>query len=296
MNTSTEHYQFSNKFNLGSTIVLTLLGIFVAIILGVVYAIISRFSPLILIDIGLLVGMCYLIIMLQSNLSQLAKIRNVKINILMTFLICLFAYYSNLVTFEVLLFDTNYLSNWISLFLSPIDTITILIDDIIPYREITITKGSSSKGSISGMLLAGVYLVEFLVFFYPILTVLFIEDAFCEDCQTWYKKYFFYSLSNEELEDNINNSRVGSYANALANVDFHKDTKDIVTTTGESVSLLNYEYCQCPKCQQKSVLTITKKMLKHTDKGPQVEGVSDGILVNQAYIDQQTDHLFSSQI
>ena len=296
MNTSTEHYQFSNKFNLGSTIVLTLLGIFVAIILGVVYAIISRFSPLILIDIGLLVGMCYLIIMLQSNLSQLAKIRNVKINILMTFLICLFAYYSNLVTFEVLLFDTNYVSNWISLFLSPIDTITILIDDIIPYREITITKGSSSKGSISGMLLAGVYLVEFLVFFYPILTVLFIEDAFCEDCQTWYKKYFFYSLSNEELEDNINNSRVGSYANALANVDFHKDTKDIVTTTGESVSLLNYEYCQCPKCQQKSVLTITKKMLKHTDKGPQVEGVSDGILVNQAYIDQQTDHLFSSQI
>ena len=296
MNTSTEHYQFSNKFNLGSTIVLTLLGIFVAIILGVVYAIISRFSPLILIDIGLLVGMCYLIIMLQSNLSQLAKIRNVKINILMTFLICLFAYYSNLVTFEVLLFDTNYLSNWISLFLSPIDTITILIDDIIPYREITITKGSSSKGSISGMLLAGVYLVEFLVFFYPILTVLFIEDAFCEDCQTWYKKYFFYSLSNEELEDNINNSRVGSYANALANVDFHKDTKDIVTTTGESVSLLNYEYCQCPKCQQKSVLTITKKMLKHTDKGPQVEGVSDGILVNQAYIDQQTDHLFLSQI
>ena len=296
MNTSTEHYQFSNKFNLGSTIVLTLLGIFVAIILGVVYAIISRFSPLILIDIGLLVGMCYLIIMLQSNLSQLAKIRNVKINILMTFLICLFAYYSNLVTFEVLLFDTNYLSNWISLFLSPIDTITILIDDIIPYREITITKGSSSKGSISGMLLAGVYLVEFLVFFYPILTVLFIEDAFCEDCQTWYKKYFFYSLSNEELEDNINNSRVGSYANALANVDFHKDTKDIVTTTGESVSLLNYEYCQCPKCQQKSVLTITKKMLKHTDKGPQVEGVSDGILVNQAYIDQQTEQLFSSQI
>lgn len=296
MNPSTEHYQFSNKFNLGSTIVLTLLGIFVAIILGVVYAIISRFSPLILIDIGLLVGMCYLIIMLQSNLSQLAKIRNVKINILMTFLICLFAYYSNLVTFEVLLFDTNYLSNWISLFLSPIDTITILIDDIIPYREITITKGSSSKGSISGMLLAGVYLVEFLVFFYPILTVLFIEDAFCEDCQTWYKKYFFYSLSNEELEDNINNSRVGSYANALANVDFHKDTKDILTTTGESVSLLNYEYCQCPKCQQKSVLTITKQMLKHTDKGPQVEGVSDGILVNQAYIDQQTDQLFSSQI
>lgn len=297
MNTSTEHYQFSNKFNLGSTIVLTLLGIFVAILLGVVYAIISHFSPLILIDIGLIVGMCYVIIMLQSNLSQLAKIRNVKINILMTFLICLFAYYSNLVTFEVLLFDTHYLSNWISLFLSPIDTITLLIDDIIPYREITITKGSSSKGSISGMLLAGVYLIEFLVFFYPILTALFIEDAFCEDCQTWYKKYFFHSLSSEELENNINNSRVGNYADALANVELQKDIRDLlVKKTDDKMSMLNYEYCQCPKCQQKSILTITKKMLKQTDKGPEVEGVNDGILVNQAYLDHQTDQLFSTKI
>lgn len=296
MSSTNEYYQFSNKFNLGSTILLTLIGIFVAIILGVVYAIISHFSPLILIDIGLLVGMYSLIVVLQTHLSQIAKIRNVKINILMTFLICLFAYYSNLVTFEVLLFDTNYLSNWISLFLSPIDTITILINEIIPYREITITKGSS-EGSISGLGLAGVYLVEFIGFLCPILAALSIEDAFCEDCQTWYKKYFFYSLSNEELENNINSSRVGSYADALANVELQKDIRDLlVQKTDDQMPMLNYEYCQCPKCQHKSILTITKKMLKQTKKGPEVEDVSDGILVNQAFIDNQTDQLFSTKI
>lgn len=298
MNLSNSQYQLSKKFQLIPTILFTVVGIFIAIFLGVLYSTISSFSPLILLDIGLAVGMAWVLIAITSNLTKLAKVRNELVSFLMALIICLFAYYSATVTFELLIFDMDY-EYWLDLFLSPVTVFDIIISDIIPNRVITITKGSSKSGlEISGILLGIVYLVELIVFLWPAAVALNMDDCFCEDCQKWYSKFNFYSASDDSLVTNINTCQSGHYADVLSQVVFYKNLNELVQQfdpTPEEITGLNYIYCQCPNCHERNLLSILKIKLKKNKKEYEAVTDSDSILVNNNYIDAKTDEIFQTQ-
>lgn len=298
MNLSNSQYQLSKKFQLIPTILFTVVGIFIAIFLGVLYSIISSFSPLILLDIGLAVGMAWVLTTITSNLTKLAKVRNELVSFLMALIICLFAYYSATVTFELLIFDMDY-EYWLDFFLSPVTVFDIIISDIIPNRVITITKGSSKSGlEISGILLGIVYLVELIVFLWPAAVALNMDDCFCEDCQKWYSKFNFYSASDDSLVTNINTCQSGHYADVLSQVVFYKNLNELVQQsepTPEEITGLNYIYCQCPNCHERNLLSILKIKLKKNKKEYEAVTDSDSILVNNNYIDAKTDEIFQTQ-
>ncbi|MCX8600859.1 MULTISPECIES: hypothetical protein [unclassified Gilliamella] len=298
MNLSNSQYQLSKKFQLIPTILFTVVGIFIAIFLGVLYSIISSFSPLILLDIGLAVGMAWVLTTITSNLTKLAKVRNELVSFLMALIICLFAYYSATVTFELLIFDMDY-EYWLDFFLSPVTVFDIIISDIIPNRVITITKGSSKSGlEISGILLGIVYLVELIVFLWPAAVALNMDDCFCEDCQKWYSKFNFYSASDDSLVTNINTCQSGHYADVLSQVVFYKNLNELVQQsepTSEEITGLNYIYCQCPNCHERNLLSILKIKLKKNKKEYEAVTDSDSILVNNNYIDAKTDEIFQTQ-
>lgn len=297
MSSTVSHYQLSQKFNPLLTIIFTIIGIFVAIVLGIIYSIISYYSPFVIIDIGLVVVMGLTLAYLASFLAKAAKVRNTMVNFFMAFFICLFAYYSSVCGFEVGLFSGDF-TDYIELFFSPFTVVDIMFDEILPYREIPITRKSNTS-HISGLMLGVVYLIELLVFFYPLIVSFHIDDYYCEDCQAWYKKYQFFSLSNESLETKLSANLTGSYADALSQTTFYTDTKGIVNQVDQSagnIDVLEYQYCQCPKCRQKSILTIEKKLLKKDKKEYELKGVSDGFIVQDAYIDNKTDALFEKEI
>lgn len=296
MESSLNHYQFSQKFNLALTIVLTFIGIIAAIVLGIIYSIISSYSPLIIIDAGIVIGMAYILTFISGKFTKLAKIRNVKVNFLMTFFLCLFAYYSSIVTFETIILGMDYFNS--SLFFSPWKVVDIMMNDIIPYREITITKGKMSRGQISGIFLIILYLIEMAIFFIPAFFALCINDYFCENCQTWYSKSTLSSFSDSTLESQILNNQQGNYADVLSNIVFYKNEDDLINNVDRNIEqqdALFYFYCQCPKCHQKSILTIEKKQLKKGDKGFEVKDAPDPILVDAIFIDNKTEALFESQ-
>lgn len=108
MSSTVSHYQLSHKFNPLLTIVFTIIGIFVAIALGIIYSIISYYSPFVIIDIGLVVVMGLTLAYLASFLAKAAKVRNTMVNFFMAFFICLFAYYSSVCGFEVGLFSGDF--------------------------------------------------------------------------------------------------------------------------------------------------------------------------------------------
>ena len=297
MSFTVSHYQSSQKFNSVLTLVFFLVGIIAAIILGIIYSVISYYSPIILFNIVLVVGLVLALAVITTQFAKLAKVRNTLVKFVMGFFFCLFAYYSSVCAFEISLLSGNPL-DYVELFLSPFAVCDIMFNVILSNREIAITKGSTTS-NISGFVLAILYFIEFLLFFCPLIVALKIDDYYCEDCQVWYQKYRFFSSSTQNLESNITNNVTGSYADVLSQLTFFSAKKGFasqVDQSADSLDILVYHYSQCPKCQQKSILSIHKNLLEKGKKGQQFKLFRKGILVENAYIDNKTDALFGQQI
>lgn len=297
MSFTISHYQSSQKFNSVLTLVFFLVGIIAAIILGIIYSVISYYSPIILLNIVLVVGLGLALVVITTQFAKLAKVRNTLVKFVMGFFFCLFAYYSSVCAFEISLLSGNPL-DYVELFLSPFAVCDIMFIFILPNREIAITKGSTTS-NISGFVLVILYFIEFLLFFCPSIVALKIDDYYCEDCQVWYQKYRFFSSSTQNLESNITNNVTGSYADVLSQLTFFSTKKGFasqVDQSADSLDILVYHYCQCPKCQQKSILSIHKNLLEKGKKGQEFKLFRKGILVENAYIDNKTDALFVQQI
>lgn len=297
MNFVAKQYQFSQKYQIGTTLMFVIVGIIVGIVIGIAYSVISSYSPIIIIDIGLILGLVFVLIKINTFFCKKAKSRNAKVNMLLAFITAFFAYYSNIVTFESILLGLSPYT-WLELFLSPHDVIDIMVNGVIPNREITITKGSS-KIEISGIFLILLYVVEFVLFIIPsVVSARKIEDYYCEDCQSWYNKFKFFSFSDDKLISNISNSSVGNYADALSGVKFYKEILEIIQQidpkSDEEVGVLQFQYCQCPNCHKNSILSIIPMKQKKEKKKIIFEDDPSLILVKDTYIDNQTDQLFSS--
>lgn len=305
LSTSTPHYISSNKFQLPATIIYTLIGVVAAIFIGIIYAVISYFSPIIVIDALLLFGIYYVISTLSKQLTQKANSRNRIINMIMTLLMGLSAYYASLVTFMTLLFNDSYQVMplaWLDLSIRPDIVYDALFNYIIPNREITITNsGQSSNGfGISGPLLMVCYGLELLFFIAPTLFSTKV-DFFCESCQKWYKKYCFTSF-DQGLDEKIAQSSTGSYAEALDNIELYQQYRQMIPSIEpdtQRVNILLYEYYICPSCQRNSLLNIKRYELKKNDKAKKnklafnLEARTNEHLVQAAYIDTKTDELFA---
>lgn len=297
MNFAAKQYQFSQKYQIGTTLMFIIVGIIVGIIIGIAYSVISSYSPFIIIDIGLILGLVFVLIKINTFFCKKAKSRNAKVNMLLAFITALSAYYSSIVTFEIILLGlTPY--EWLELFFSPHYVIDIMVNSIIPYREITITK-SASKIEISGIVLILLYVVEFVLFIVPsVVSARKMEDYYCEDCQSWYKEFKFFSFSDDKLISNIGNTSVGNYADALSGVKFYKHILEIIQQidpkSDEEVGVLQFQYCQCPNCHKNSILSIIPMKQKKEKKKIFFVDDSSLILVKDTYIDNRTDQFFSS--
>lgn len=297
MSFTVSHYQSSQKFNLVLTLGFFLVGIIAAIILGIIYSVISYYSPIMLLNIVIVVGLGLALGIITTQFAKLAKVRNTVVKFVMGFFFCLFAYYSRVCAFEISLLSGDPL-DYVELFLSPFSVFDIMFNVILPNREIAITKGSTTS-NISCFVLAILYFIEFLLFFCPLIVVLKIDDYYCEDCQVWYQKYRFFSSSIQNLESNITNNITGSYADVLSQLTFFSAKKGFasqVDQSADSLDILVHHYSKCPKCQQKSILSIYKNLLEKGKKGQEFKLFRKGILVENAYIDNKTDALFVQQI
>lgn len=300
MSFSPSQYQLSKKFNTTSVICYTLFGIVIAILYGKLYLTISHYLPIVLLNIILSFITIFVLSLIANILAKKAKIRNNTVKFLMAFLICLFAYYSNICAFEVKLYPWLDLS-YIDLFLLPNIVYDIMFYDILPNHEIGFTKELYSV-AISGVFLNIIYLVELGIFLLPALIVVNIKYYFCENCQKWYENTIFYSFSDETLESNISKSINGNYVYALSQITLYADIEALISqlnSSNDDVFIIKYLHFRCPGCQQKSIINIEKNILK-IKRGEEEHGfipapAFNGTLVKDTYIDNRTDALFASQ-
>lgn len=295
------HYVPSHQYQLSSAILFTLFGVILAIPVGAIYAVISNYSPIIILDLVLIVGLVFVLGYIIRQLIERAKSRNRIVNMVMAILVGLSAYYANLVTFITLQFEpgSDFIFYWLELYIDPMAIYHIMFEDIIPYREITITSSSSGRRSsglvISEGLLALVYFVELIGFLAP--TVLATKvNYFCESCQQWYKTFSFITRDDEALTQQLSNSQVGHYADALQDVQFYKNHKVLAATLDadtKSVNVLTYEYNLCPDCLQQSILNIKPALLKKEKKNFVLKPLRGKPLAQDVYIDRPTDEFFN---
>jgi hypothetical protein len=288
----TRQYEFSQKYNLFLAIFYTLIGIFIAILFGIADAIVCCLSPFILINVLIAYITALGLSMTAYLLIRKAKVRNNIVNFLMTFFICLFAFYSSIWAFEVGVLEIDVMSS-IQLFFSPTVVYGIMLHIIIPLREMTIAKGLGS-GEIFDVLTAIIYFIIVIIFFYPAYTAFKIKGYYCEDCQVWYLYYTFFSFSDETLESNIVNCFNGNYSDVLSNTKLYFDIEQLSGQVHSPVinsKIIEYLYCQCPQCQQKSIINIKKIFLNKTSNKVATRAASNGTLVKDTYIDDKTDSL-----
>ena len=293
MSLTVSYYQSSKKYDPLLTIGYTLAGILAAIVLGIIYSFISYISPIVVINIALVGGMGFTLAYITNNLAKLAKVRNTIVHLCMAFFICLFAYYSSICTFEI-----NFMSlgpkSYIKLFFKPFTVCDLMFNGILPIHKIIISKGANT-GYISGSMLKIIYLIELLAFFYPLLAAFKFNEYFCEDCRVWYRKFRFFSYSNENLESNITSLVTNNYAGVLLQSTLYVNEKLLASEVDKStktIDVLEYQYCQCPQCKQNSIFSIEKKKLMRKNKKEfDLRDVKKGILVKNVYIDDETNEL-----
>jgi hypothetical protein len=291
MSFSGNQYQFSQKYDLLPAISYTLVGIFFAILLGILDTIICAHLPKIDFSLNVYVVLfnffvvgvtSWILRVISCLLARKAKVRNKIVNFLMTFVICLFCFYSSV--FALLVdFRVVGLTYSIQLFLSPVVIFGLMFKTIMFYGE---------------MLIYGSPLFILIILFIPAFMALKIKGYYCEDCQVWYSTYMFFSFNNGTLESNINNSINGSYADALSDVVLCPDANILPELNDYKIgnrNIIKYIYCRCPKCQRKSIINIDKRVLTKSKQGVGVSGISRGILVKDTYIDNKTDLLFRHQ-
>lgn len=296
MNLSTQYYQSSQKFQFSTIVLFLIIGLLIGTLVGCVYAVLSSLSPMIILDMLLIIGLVLVLSQLTHKLTRLAKSRNYKVNMVVAFFISLSAYYASLITFEILVFDLP-VYTWFELFIDPIFVVDVIFEDILPNRVITITGNSSRSGiGVSGIFLAIVYLIELIIFFLPVFFARKV-DYFCEKCDIWYKKFIFFSFIDDKLLSNITTSQLGHYSDALAQVELYKSDKaltPLIAAETKQIEILNYHYCQCPNCRQNSILNLNKMMLKKEKKRFVLKKVNKGELLCDVYIDSRTDQLFTT--
>lgn len=305
LSTSTPYYIASNKFQLSATIITTIVGIIAAVLIGIIYAIISYFSPIIVIDGLLLFGAFFVISTFSKQLTQKAKSRNRIINMIMTLLIGLSAYYASLVTFITLLFDDSYQNMplaLLDLYMQPGTIYDMLVNYIIPNREITISNsGRSSSGlAISGIFLMACYGLELFAFLTPALFSTKV-DFFCESCQKWYKQYNFTSFDHG-LDEKIAQSSAGDYSEELKDIELYQQYQQMIPAIKpdtQRVNILVYQYCICPSCQKNSLLNIKRFELQKNKKAKKnkvafdLKARTNKELVDAVYLDAKTDAFFA---
>ncbi|MDF7671244.1 hypothetical protein PT276_08580 [Orbaceae bacterium ESL0721] len=296
-------YHFSQKFKLVPVLAFTLIGIIISIIAGAIYMVSSYYVSLMPLNIVILFAMIYGLSKICKWVRQSSNCRNYRVNITITILLCLVAYYSNLVTFETLFFYKW--SEWGELFKSPTDVYSILLNDIIPNRMIKISRyTNSSIIRISGIWLVIFYIIEFFAFCLPVLSVE-KEYHFCDECRTWHQHHIFIAIVDEKISTAIKQSPSGKYANILANVEFYENNAEFQTKKKElfsrfpsdidSVDILIFHYYLCPKCQKNGVLTIVCQRCVRNEQGElHVKEYSyDNHLVDNIYLDTSTEQFFT---
>lgn len=282
------HYKPSGKFNLTLTLLATLGGMIASGIVGIIYAFINQINPLFSVNILLLIGIFFSLSIINSVLNNISQSQNRLINIIIALLISLTAYYTHWVYFCSEIAKTDYL-HVLSQPLATLELIQLLgsIHDFSPSKMT-----GYADFDVSSFILQLHYFIEFLVFLSPIILFTTV-DYFCENCKTAYVSHQLFIPDSPSLNDQIQNSEAGQYS-FIADSIFETDHEQLIDLTTKQVSLLKLNYHQCPTCQKNSLLGIEKVSYKRGKE--QFKEDSSKHLVNEVYIDQETNHILNNSV
>lgn len=282
------HYKPSGKFSLTLTLIATLGGMIASGIIGIIYAFISEINPLLSFNILLLIGVFFSLSIINDVLNNISQSQNRLINIIIALLISLTAYYTHWVYLCSEVAKTDY----VHVVSQPLATLELaqLFSSI---REFTLGKITGYDGfEVSGFVLQLCYSIEFLVFLSPIILSTSI-DYFCENCKTAYVSHQLFISHSPSLNAKIQNSQSGQYS-FIADSIFETDHEQLIDLAAKQVSLLKLNYHQCPSCQRNSLLGIEKVSYKRGKEQFKADGSKH--LVNEVYIDQETNHVLNTNV
>lgn len=166
-------YVNSGKFNFLPVLLWTLIGLAAGALIGIAYTFIAYFDPIIYLNLLVLIGVMIALTWAVVFIVKKSKSRNRGVNLVVTFLICLFAWYAGWTALMAYQFDAGFF--W--LLTHPAD----LFQAGVIYAE---NIGWTLDGSrIPPEMLKVFYGVEFLAFFAPMIMVARKKLYYCEFCE-----------------------------------------------------------------------------------------------------------------
>jgi hypothetical protein len=195
-------YVDSGKFNVVPVLLWTLIGLAVGAALSVAYAFIAHFNPLMYLNFIVLGLMAFALAGVVVAIVKQSKCRNRGVNLIVTFLICLFAWYAGWCAILAHVLDVHFLK----LFLHP----ATAFEAMLYYSDNM--EWTVDKTVVSPTMLKIAYAIELIAYFIPMYLVANKKLYYCEFCEGFLGEKDHYIAETSIVDEHLEAIRQGDLA------------------------------------------------------------------------------------
>jgi hypothetical protein len=291
-----QKYIASQKFKWQPLIISLSIGLVIAIGIGWLYSVISSVNPIIYLNILLLFGAVFLLVLVSFGISTSSKSRNNTVNLFAIGLICITAWLSHWAYALSNQSIENRYSNkeakgfWHYLS-SPLETISS-IGDYASHKNMAIsslrTAGSGGL-ELSPDILVILYFAEFLIFLLPAYFSSRQKSYYCEECNTPFLERQGYLVEKNAFVDNQTLMEKGDFS-FVENYTVYKHLDTIPLDPKLKPEIVHLSMHSCNNCNN-AIVNAKATKLKFDENNKRETSFLDNYIIEDTYITMQSKEL-----
>jgi hypothetical protein len=291
-----QKYKASQKLKWQPLIISLSIGLVIAIGIGWLYGVISSINPIIYLNILLLFGAVFLLVLVSFGISASSKSRNNTVNLFAIGLICISAWLSHWAYVLSNQSIENRYSNkeakgfWHYLS-SPLETISS-IGDYASHKNMAIsslrTAGSGGL-ELSPDILVILYFVEFLIFMLPAYYASRQKSYYCEGCNTPFLERQGYLVEKNVFSDKQTLMKKGNFS-FVENLTVYQQLDTIPLDPKLKPEIVHLSMHSCSSCNN-AIVNAKLTKLKYNDDNKRETSFMDNYIIEDTYITKQSQEL-----
>jgi hypothetical protein len=274
-------YVSSGKFKAGRSLLLLLIGMALALLVGVLYGLITSINPIIYLNFLVLGGAVLGLVAIVALSKTLSGSRNTLVNILSGIIICYTAWHAH----WCFIFSSDSEQGFFDLFMRPGGVMGFVLR-YTEAHQLSVGRFGSSGLPISGAGLTLLYFIEFIIFMVPVYFAA-QTDYYCEESNQNYKEYTTYIENAQEFHTRLAATSAGHYG-FLGEMNKVNGMYAFSSNPEDKPEIIKIAFHYCEGCAQNSIIDISTQVLRYGEK-KKVELAKENKIVHAEYVDDKTN-------
>ncbi len=260
-----KQYVNSGKFNFVPVLLWTLVGLVAGAVVSVAYTFIAHFDPIIYLNILVLGLMAFALAAVVVFIAKQSRCRNRGVTLIVTFLICLFAWYAGWCAILAYALEVNF----VKFLLHPAMT----FEAMLYYSDNM--NWTVNDTEVSPGMLKVFYVIELIAYFFPMYLMTKKKLYYCEFCRQFMKENDHFIADTAAVTERLDAIREGDLA-FLESVEPLNKPDQLV----DEQFKLNLHRCE--SCGER-IFNLYHLKMKHNKKKSKTEIARTTCLVRDTY-------------